>query len=170
MPYLIAIFVMPMVGHAIDKIGMRMTCIFLSNMLGFVAHSINLMHGECDRCWTSVIPFCIIGIQVSSYNVVQYGNFIPILIKPKSHGTAFGILTCCQNIGTTIFPFLIGKIKDRYGFFWVDVALLITCSIITCLRVTLFFWDRKKRGSILQSKTASSKFEAYLKGKAKKNF
>lgn len=81
MPYLIAIFVMPMVGHSIDKIGRRMTCIFLSITLGFAAHTTNLLHDECERCWTSVIPFGIIGFQVSFYNVVQYGNFIPLLIN-----------------------------------------------------------------------------------------
>ena len=61
-------------------------------------------------------------------------------------GTAFGILTCLQNFGTTILPIAIGYIKDAtsetdYGYFYVEVVFISLCMISIGLKFALYKWD-----------------------------
>lgn len=67
----------------------------------------------------------MMGICYSTYATVQWA-IIPYLIEEKFLGTAFGILTVIQNLGTAVIPPLDGVIKDQTadingGYTWVEV-------------------------------------------------
>merc|ERR1712224_922327 len=92
---------------------------------------------------------------------------VSYLVRENQTGTAYGFITCFQNIGTTLMPPLIGYIVDstkkfHHGYFWAQIAFIFfgICSVV--VKVTLYRWDQEVRGGILQSKTPQVDFLAYL--------
>lgn len=168
LPYVVVLIAMPVVGKLVDAHGQLLSWLFFSAFLGFVAHALNLFHPRCDSCLSAAIPFVLFGLQFAIYNVVQFGRCIQLLIPPQLQGTAFGILTCCVNIGTTVFPLLVGVVKDELGFLWVDVFFLFNCSLILLLRMLLYRWDTFERDGILQSSEPCHLFACYEEEKWRK--
>lgn len=162
LPYLISGALMAPLGILADKKGQRMTMIYVAGVLNLAGHLIYLVHPECERCSTSVLPFILYGFVFTFYAVVMWGC-IPFLVKPANIGTAYGILTSMQNFGTTVLPMIISGIHDQTdGFFWVEFAFAVLALVSLGLKYSLHRWDTRKRNGILQSRTPAHEFSKYL--------
>ena len=78
-------------------------------MLMILAHFMTLHLPECNRCNISLVPSIMLGLSYSTYAVVLWGS-LPYIVEPKLLGTAFGICTVFQNLGTAISPPILGYI------------------------------------------------------------
>ena len=78
------------------------------------AHVLSLMMPACERCAISVVPLILLGVSYTTYAVVLWGA-LPYMVEAHTLGSAFGICTTFQNIGTLIAPLIIGAITDESG-------------------------------------------------------
>tara|TARA_B110000305_G_C18865156_1_gene370610 strand:- start:6 stop:269 length:264 start_codon:yes stop_codon:yes gene_type:complete len=65
----------------------------------------------CNQCWASLIPLVLLGLSYTTYAVVLWGA-LPYMVEARTLGTAFGICTTFQNLGTVIAPPILGLIID----------------------------------------------------------
>lgn len=113
---------------------------------------------KCDRCYTSIVPWFLLGYSLTVYYVLMFGG-VSHLVRDSQTGTAYGFITCFQNIGTTFLPPLIGYIHDstksvNNGYFWTMIAFIIFGILSICVKITLYRWDKQVRGGILESSNA----------------
>ena len=108
------------------------------------------------------------GLAYTTYAVVLWGS-IPYMVEGRTLGTAFGICSVCQNVGTLIAPLIItsilaGEDGDEESdpnykgveIFFVGVSLISTVSLMVIQN-----YDKKKRGNLLQSIQPLVEFERY---------
>jgi len=103
------IFCTPLFGLLVDKKGWRVLIMIIGSLLLFPAH---LMLGL-----TSVhpaVPFLLMGVSFSLVPAALWPA-VPIIIREKYLGTAYGLIGWVQNIGLTVFPWVGGLLVDKAG-------------------------------------------------------
>jgi len=129
----------PLLGLLVDKIGKRGTMMIFGSLLLVPAHLIlglTYVH--------PVIPMIMIGISFSLVPAALW-PVIPIMVEERRLGTAFGMMTCIQNIGLTIFPFLAGKIRDLSGGEFTNTMIMFACLGFVGLVFSLLLKSADKR-------------------------
>ncbi len=99
----------PILGLLVDKFGRRGRMMIVGSLMIIPAH---LLLGL-----TRVHPavgFILLGCAFSLVPAALWPA-VPILVREKFLGTAYGIIGWVQNIGLTIFPFLAGWLVDQSG-------------------------------------------------------
>ncbi len=99
----------PILGLLVDKFGRRGRMMIVGSLLIIPAH---LLLGL-----TRVHPavgFILLGCAFSLVPAALWPA-VPLLVREKFLGTAYGIIGWVQNIGLTIFPFLAGWLVDQSG-------------------------------------------------------
>ena len=99
----------PILGLMVDKFGRRGRMMIVGSLMIIPAH---LLLGL-----TRVHPavgFILLGCAFSLVPAALWPA-VPILVREKFLGTAYGIIGWVQNIGLTIFPFLAGWLVDQSG-------------------------------------------------------
>ena len=105
-PYTVSVFMMPFMGFVADRIGKRMTLIFIMFMFNVAGHLINLIQPHCDQCFIGYMSFPLYGFMYTSYVVLMWGS-IPYIVPQEKLSTAYGFLTCIVNVFNTFFPIAI---------------------------------------------------------------
>lgn len=129
----------PLLGLLVDKIGKRGTMMIFGSLLLVPAHLIlglTYVH--------PVIPMIMIGISFSLVPAALW-PIIPIMVEERRLGTAFGMMTCIQNIGLTIFPFLAGKIRDLSGGEFTNTMIMFSCLGFVGIVFSLLLRSADKR-------------------------
>jgi MFS family permease len=99
----------PLLGLAVDKLGKRGITMIAGSILIIPAH---LLLGL-----SSVHPavgFILLGIAFSLVPAALWPA-VPILVKERLLGTAYGLIGWIQNAGLAAFPWLAGKVVDAAG-------------------------------------------------------
>ena len=112
----------------------------------------------CDKCYFSTIPWYLLGFSITVYYVLMFGC-VSLLVRESQTGTAYGFITCFQNIGTTFIPPLISYIHDstiniNFGYFWTILAFIILSILSLYVKIVLYQWDLRERGGILTRQDA----------------
>ena len=93
-----------------------MTVILLGSIIMMIAHVIALITPDCDyqvdSCAISLVPLILLGLSYTTYAVVLWGS-LPYMVEARLLGTAFGVCTTFQNLGTVIAPPLLGWITEE---------------------------------------------------------
>ncbi len=97
----------PLFGLFVDKKGRRSLIMILGSLLLFPAHT---LLGTTNI--HPIVPFVLMGISFSLVPAALWPA-VPILVREKYLGTAYGIIGWIQNIGLSVFPWLAGKLVDR---------------------------------------------------------
>ncbi len=129
----------PLLGLLVDKIGKRGTLMIFGSLLLVPAHLIlglTYVH--------PVIPMIMIGISFSLVPAALW-PVIPIMVEERRLGTAFGMMTCIQNIGLTIFPFLAGKMRDLSGGEFTNTMIMFACLGFVGIVFSLLLKSADKR-------------------------
>lgn len=108
----------PLLGLLVDKIGHRGKIMIVGSVLLIPAHmllGLTFLH--------PVISFIILGISFSLVPAALWPA-VPILVKEKLLGTAFGLIAWIQMIGLFVFPWLAGKIVDLSGDDYTNMELM----------------------------------------------
>ena len=123
------------------------------------AHVMQMFTPNCDRCWYSVAPYFLLGFSYATYAVVLWAS-IPYMVEARSLGTAFGMVTLFQNVGTFFAPPLIGYIQDYYkdvnkypwakhGYFMVEVFFTVISVLAFFFTLMVWWSDKVKRDAVL---------------------
>lgn len=110
----------------------------------------------------SIVPLVILGISYTTYAVVLWGS-LPYMVEARTLGSAFGICTTFQNIGTLIAPLVLSAITggDDDGdagdiqeggiknYEWVCVFFILVSVLAFIFNFIVYLYDKKNRGNIL---------------------
>jgi MFS family permease len=103
------IFCTPLFGLFVDKRGMRGLVMITGSLLLFPAHLMLGLTGVHPA-----VPFLLMGISFSLVPAALWPA-VPILIRERYLGTAYGLIGWIQNIGLALFPWIGGKLVDAAG-------------------------------------------------------
>lgn len=98
----------PIFGWIVDYKGLRASLMIWGSFLAILA----FLWLAFLPVWP-FLPIIFVGIALSLVPAALWAS-IPIIIAPKSQGTAFGILGYIQNVGLMLFPWLSGIIADNF--------------------------------------------------------
>jgi MFS family permease len=133
----------PLLGLVVDKIGGRGLIMILGSLLIIPAH---LLLGQ-----TMLHPawgFILLGMAFSLVPAALWPA-VPILVKEKFLGTAYGIIGWIQNAGLAAFPWLAGRIVDTAAdetAGYVDMErMFASLSLLGLLfSILLMVYDRRR--------------------------
>ncbi|MGW8181855.1 MAG: MFS transporter [bacterium] len=103
---LFAMICTPLFGYVADRIGKRSHFMILGSVL--------LLPVYLMMAYTSVslyLPMSLMGIAFSLIPAVMWPS-VAYVVDESRWGTAYGLMTMCQNIGLTAFNFMIGWAND----------------------------------------------------------
>jgi len=95
------------------------------------------------------------------------------MVEARLLGTAFGVCTTFQNLGTVIAPPVLGWIieetKDlsygQDGYFWTSVFFIVISFMAFMFNVCVYMYDKKKRDNLLQTTSPLENFERYTQSR-----
>ncbi len=108
----------PLLGLLVDKLGHRGKIMIFGSLLIVPAHlllGLTYLH--------PAVPFVILGISFSLVPAALWPA-VPILVKEKFLGSAFGIIAWVQMLGLFVFPWLAGKVVDLSGDDYTNMELM----------------------------------------------
>lgn len=119
----------PVVGHLIDKIDSKEILI----AVGGLALTIFIFFVP----WANtplIFLMVLIGISVSLIPVSVFS--LPAdIVKPKSLGFGFGVISTCLSIGMVVGPYFVGLIRDRTGSYQVSFGVMAGFAL--CVTITM---------------------------------
>ena len=88
------------------------------------------------------------------------------MVEARLLGTAFGICTTFQNLGTLVAPPILGWIQVQtedyqYGYGWVEIFFIIVSGLAFVFNCIVNLYDKKKRGDILNALAPLEEFERF---------
>jgi nitrate/nitrite transporter NarK len=110
----------PILGFLIDKLGHRGKIMIAGSLILIPAH---LLLGLTTL--PPAISFIILGVSFSLVPAAMWPA-IPLLVKEKFLGTAFGIIAWIQMFGLFVFPWLAGKVVDASGGDYTNMQLMFS--------------------------------------------
>jgi len=108
----------PILGLLVDKLGHRGKIMIFGSLLLVPAHlliGLTYLH--------PAVSFIILGASFSLVPAALWPA-VPILVKEKFLGTAFGIIAWIQMFGLFLFPWLAGKVVDASGGNYTNMELM----------------------------------------------
>jgi MFS family permease len=108
----------PLLGLLIDKFGKRGKIMIIGSLMLVPAH---LLLGL--TMLPPAISFLILGVSFSLVPAALWPA-IPILVKERLLGTAFGLIAWVQMFGLFLFPLLAGKIVDWSGDTYTNMEIM----------------------------------------------
>ncbi|CAM6006142.1 unnamed protein product [Sphagnum balticum] len=107
-----AVFSAPL-GLLIDKVGYKRYFIMLSMVIFTVAQMIIWLYPQCTDIQENG---AIVGLAFIGLGYCFYGNCIlpaiPLVVKKKVTGTAFGIMQMIESVALSFFPLITGAIVE----------------------------------------------------------
>jgi len=147
----------PLLGLLVDKLGHRGKIMIVGSLLIIPAHlllGLTYLH--------PAVSFIILGISFSLVPAALWPA-VPILVKEKFLGTAFGIIAWVQMFGLFIFPWLAGKVVDASGGDYTNMELMFASLGFSGLVFSLLLLGANKKlklGLELPTREAQAKADA----------
>ena len=163
-PYLVCGITMIPIGLLTDQYGWRQTVInFAGTFLIATFGLFLLLPPSQETGFITVLPWFLLGVNQSVYYVLQWGC-LPYMVKPDQISTAYGLITCLQNLGCTVLPPVISYLHDSNlespdSYRKSMMTMLVMAVVSFILKILLKIWDNTVRGGILEKVNA---FEVYI--------
>lgn len=106
---LFAMICTPLFGYLADRTGRRSELMIAGSALLLPVY---LLMGHTGL--TLYLPVSLMGIAFSLIPAVMW-PYVSFVVPPSRLGTAYGLMTMLQNVGLTLFNFLIGWANDFAG-------------------------------------------------------
>ncbi|MBN2246140.1 MAG: MFS transporter [Candidatus Aminicenantes bacterium] len=106
---LIAMFSTWVFGAIIDRVGKRATLLIIGSLAMIPCH--------VSMAYTNItpwIPMIILGLSFSLVPAALWPA-LPLIVKEKQLGVAYGVIAMVQNVGLFGVPLLVGLIRDSTG-------------------------------------------------------
>jgi MFS family permease len=141
LPFFISSLLVPFIGIAVDKFGMRGKLLIFSAFLGVLTYILFIFA-------TPIFPLILLGFTYAIFASVFWPALT--LVVPKNIvGIALGFATSLQNLGLVFFPLIIAFIYTNSKSY--DVTLLFFICIMTLalgLGVFVDFEDLKNNRTL----------------------
>jgi MFS family permease len=149
-PFIVTVATTFVFGHfGVDRAGLRAEMVTGAPVLLVMAHAIILF-----RRGSPVVPLILLGLGFSMAVSALWPS-VSFAVKDSVVGAAFGLMTCIQNIGLTLFPIMISAIYNCAGHHYlpsVEIFLLACSALGVVVGSALYCWDkrhgRKLRGGL----------------------
>ncbi len=106
---LISMFTTWIFGAVVDKVGKRATMMIIGSLAMIPCH-ISMAYTNINP-W---IPMVVLGLSFSLVPAALWPA-LPLMVKEKQLGAAYGVIAMVQNIGLFCFPLAVGLIRDHTG-------------------------------------------------------
>jgi nitrate/nitrite transporter NarK len=106
---LIAMFTTWIFGAIVDRIGKRATMLIIGSLIMIPCH-VSMAYTNIPP----IIPMIILGISFSLVPAALWPA-VPLMVKEKQLGSAYGFVSMIQSIGLFLFPLAVGRIRDTTG-------------------------------------------------------
>lgn len=140
---MLSAFISPLLGYMIDRMGHRGHTLLLSGAVISAAH---LTLGFTTI--TPVAPLFFLGIFYAAFGAALWPS-ISLVVEHDQLGTAYGISTVALNIGLSIVPIVVGRIRAISTFSHVELFFAMLGAIGTLSAMTLLIVGRRE-GSPLE--------------------
>lgn len=154
-----AMFLTPILGLFLDKIGKGATMLIIGSILMFCCHLTFAIYpfeyGSISSLYVAYIAIVLLGISFSLVPAALWPA-IPKLVDQRYLGSAYGVVFWIQNFGLWIFPIIIGLVLQatnptevlaaNNGVYNYTPAMLVFASLgilAGILGVWLLFEDKK---------------------------
>jgi len=137
-PFSMASIGIPLFGILVDKYGFREWFI-LSATLGFT-----FSHTCMGFTMMSPVPSLVVmGLCYCMYCGAMWPS-AALLVDPNDQiGTGLGLITAIQNCGLTIFPLMVGYLKQQYSYKAVEVLFILLGLIGIIFAILIIIQDNK---------------------------
>lgn len=138
----------PFAGDLVDRIGRRTTLMILGALLMIPAHLLlGLSH------WSPIPMMVLLGAAFVLVPAAMWPS-VPLLVKEKRLGTAFGLMTAIQNGGLALFPLLNGWLRDRTGTYTATQIMFAGLGLAGLVFALLLRRSDRRQGGILEASKA----------------
>jgi MFS family permease len=104
-----AMFATPLFGLVTDRIGRRAVLMVFGSLL--------LLPAFLVMGYTTVslfVPIAMLGVSFSLIPAVMWPS-VAYIVEQKRLGSAYALMTLCQQLGVAAVPWLIGRANDAFG-------------------------------------------------------
>jgi len=141
---LFSMILAPIIGRVVDKIGKRGTLLLWGTFLMIPAHlamGISNLH--------PVYPMIILGFSFSLVSAVLW-PVVPLIVKERAIGTAFGLIFVIQNIGLALFPVLNGALRVSTENYTTGQLMFASLGLVGLIFAVLLIKADRAKGGVLE--------------------
>jgi MFS family permease len=134
----------PVFGALVDRWGKRGTVMVAGSLMMIPTY---LLMGYTDL--TPVIAMSIMGMAFALVPAAMWPS-LPYIITESRLGSAYGLMTMIQNVGLTIYPYIIGWARDctgNYSSAMMVFSITMFAAFIFAVLLRQGERDRLERGS-----------------------
>jgi MFS family permease len=138
-----SMFLAPFAGRLADRIGRRASLMVVGSVLMIPAH---LVMGITRM--DPVYPMIALGAAFVLVPACIW-PCVPLIVEESRVGTAFGLMTACQNIGLLAFPYFNGTLRDAtHGYTSSQIMFAGLGALGLVFAVLLLGADRRAGGRL----------------------
>jgi hypothetical protein len=146
-PFITTVLTISFFGYyGVDIAGMRAEMVALAPFLLVVSHG---MLAFWQNPSIVPLPLVLMGLGYSMAVAALWPS-IPLTIQRDSIGTAFGLMTCIQALGNSIFPLIVAAIYNHTGKRYapgVEIFFMVCTGAVVLVGSRLLALDRKRVSS-----------------------
>jgi MFS family permease len=134
----------PFAGKLVDKVGHRATLMIVGSLLMVPCH---LVLGL--TMLPPQIPMIVLGAAFVLVPAAMWPS-VPLIVPKDKVGTAFGLMTCVQNMGLMVFPWVNGRLKDATAGYTASQVVFGCLGAVGLVFALLLKAADRKAGSVLE--------------------
>ena len=135
----------PFAGRLVDRVGKRTTFMVAGALLLIPCH---LAMG-LTRIYP-VYPMILLGFSFVLVPAALWPS-VPLIVKPRCVGTAFGLMTAIQNFGLGAFPWFNGMLRDKTGDYVASQIMFASLGIVGLIFALLLKRADRREGHVLDA-------------------
>lgn len=135
-------------GLIIDKIGKRATMMIVGSILMIPCH-ISMAYTDIP----AIAPMIVLGLSFSLVPAALWPA-VPLIVKEKNLGTAYGLIFMIQNVGLFLFEPVAGKLFDMTGNYKMSMLMFSALGVLGFIFAIWLKVLEKKGGGYLDTKRA----------------
>jgi MFS family permease len=165
--YVVAAVLSAPIGILIDKVGFKRYFIILCMVVFTVAQLVILVYPQCsgDKEMGAIAGLVLIGL-----GYCLYGNCvlpaIPLVVKKKITGTAFGLMQMIESIALAAFPLINGSLIESSGYKASSLFFVLVGVVGILTSLCLFFIPDKFKKKLDRASKEKLKREVGENGEA----
>jgi len=130
----------PIGDYIVDRAGWHAESLIAAPALVAAAHAMLAFQTN-----SPIVPLLLMGLGYS-LAISALWTSVALVVPPHAKGTAFGIMTCTQNVGLTLFPLIVAAIynnNDQKYLPVVEIFFLLCALLNIVIGILILLCDRR---------------------------